>query len=136
MEKRMKNKYIFRSRISEKKFREIVKLFCLDTRANKTAEITGIHRTTINRLFDGIRRRIFENYKSNPHNYSYAHYYERERNLRNVHRHKHDLFTEECRFRYEHENDIEKMYQYLLKIIRENPLVFSKEGMSFTDNLA
>ena len=54
----MKNKYIIHSRISEKKFREILKLFCLDIEAKKTSQITGISRYTINRLYDKIRERI------------------------------------------------------------------------------
>jgi len=56
----MKNKYIFRSRISEKKFREILKLFCIDIEAKKVAEITKISRPTINKIFDKIRVRMVE----------------------------------------------------------------------------
>ena len=51
----MKNKYIFRSRISEKKFREILKLFCLDIEAKKVSELTNISRITINKIFDKLR---------------------------------------------------------------------------------
>ena len=54
----MKNKYIIRSRISEKKFREIVRLFCLDIEAKQTAEITGISRPSVNKLFDKIREQM------------------------------------------------------------------------------
>jgi|GEM_PF-3351515 len=43
----MKNKYVYHSRISEKKFREIVKLFSLDLEADQTANITGLSRNTI-----------------------------------------------------------------------------------------
>jgi len=56
----MKNKYIIRSRISERKFREILRLFCLNIEAKQTAEITGISRPSINRIFDKIRGRIVE----------------------------------------------------------------------------
>ena len=56
----MKNRYIIRSRISEKKFREILRLFCLDIEAIKVSKITLISRPTINKLFDGIRQRISE----------------------------------------------------------------------------
>jgi len=48
----MINKYILRSRISEKKFREILRLFCLNIEAKQTAEI--------NKIFDKIRDRIVE----------------------------------------------------------------------------
>ena len=55
----MKNKYYNRSRISEAKFREIVKYFSIDIDATKTADITNINRNTINKIFDGIRQIIF-----------------------------------------------------------------------------
>ena len=40
-----------RSRISEKKFREILRLFLLDIEAIKVSEITKISRSTINKIF-------------------------------------------------------------------------------------
>jgi transposase len=60
-----KNKYIIHSRISEKKFREILMLFCLDVEATKISEITKISRPTINRIFDKIRQRIYEDCQRN-----------------------------------------------------------------------
>jgi transposase-like protein len=54
----MKNKYVYRSRISEKKFREIVKLFSLDLEADQTANITGLSRNTINKYYKTFRERI------------------------------------------------------------------------------
>lgn len=51
----MKNKYIYRSRISEKKFREILKLFCLDLEAKKVAEISKISQKTIDKIFKQLR---------------------------------------------------------------------------------
>ena len=44
----MKNKYIVRSRISEKKFREILWYFSADIEAVKIAEFTDISEKTIN----------------------------------------------------------------------------------------
>jgi len=41
----MKNKYVRRSRISEAKFRQIVKLFSLDLTAAKITEIVGLNPT-------------------------------------------------------------------------------------------
>lgn len=55
----MKNKYIKRSRISEAKFREVLKYFSFDLDASKTAKISGLNRNTINKIFHGIRQRIF-----------------------------------------------------------------------------
>ena len=56
----MKNRYIYRAKISEIKFRQLVKLFCLDLTASQIAEITGFNRNTINRYMTEIRHRIFE----------------------------------------------------------------------------
>ncbi len=47
----MKNKYVERSRISEAKFREIIKLFSLDLEADKVAQIVNLSRNTINKYF-------------------------------------------------------------------------------------
>jgi len=54
----MKNKYVYRSRISETKFREIVKLFALDLEADQTAQITGLSRNSINKYYKAFRERI------------------------------------------------------------------------------
>ena len=51
----MKNKYIYRSRISEKKFREILKYFSLDLEAIKIAEICKISRNSTNKILKEIR---------------------------------------------------------------------------------
>jgi transposase-like protein len=58
--KPMKNKYIYHSKISEAKFREILRLFLLDLTATQVAEITHISRNSINVIFNKIRIRIFE----------------------------------------------------------------------------
>lgn len=55
-----RNRYKKRARISERKFREIVKLFSLDLNASQIAEITGLNRNTINRYLTEIRKRIAE----------------------------------------------------------------------------
>ena len=54
----MKNKYVYRSRISEKKFREIIKLFSLDLEADQTAKIVDLSRNTINKYYKIFRERI------------------------------------------------------------------------------
>ena len=51
----MKNKYIIRSRISQKKFREILKYFAEDIEASKIANLTGIFRISINKILKSIR---------------------------------------------------------------------------------
>lgn len=56
----MLNKYYKCSRISEKKFREIIKYFSLDFTAETTSVITGISRNSCNQIFNKIRVRISE----------------------------------------------------------------------------
>ncbi len=56
----MSKKYFKRSRISESKFRQLLKLFCLDIDAQTIAKITGLNRNTVNRYLRLIRKRIVE----------------------------------------------------------------------------
>lgn len=56
----MDNKYVNRSKISEAKFRELVRLFALDLTATQIAELSGLNRNTVNRYIKGIRERIAE----------------------------------------------------------------------------
>ena len=54
----IKNKYSNRSKISEKKIRDIVRLFALDLGALQIAKITRLNRNTVNRYLKAIRERI------------------------------------------------------------------------------
>ena len=54
----MKNKYIRRSKISEVKFHQFVRLFCVDLTATQLAQVAGLNRNTVNRLLQGVRERI------------------------------------------------------------------------------
>lgn len=54
----MKNKYFNRSHISEKKFRQILKLFCKDHTAFAASDATSISRVTINKIYAKFRQRI------------------------------------------------------------------------------
>lgn len=56
----MRNKYVRRSRISEKKFRQLVKLFSLDLDAVQISELSHLNRNTVNRYLKAIRTRIAE----------------------------------------------------------------------------
>ncbi|SHN90854.1 Mobile element protein [Bathymodiolus heckerae thiotrophic gill symbiont] len=57
---KVKNKYVNRSRIPEKKFREIIKYFSLDLNAVQIKELTGLSRQTINKYLTAIRLRVVE----------------------------------------------------------------------------
>ncbi len=52
------NKYYKRSRISEAKFRQLVRLFAQDLAACDVAALTGLQRKTVNSIFFKIRTRI------------------------------------------------------------------------------
>ena len=56
----MRNKYVVGTHISERKFRDVVKFFCDDYIAAKTAEFTGISRPTINKYYNEFRKVIAE----------------------------------------------------------------------------
>ena len=56
----MKNRYCHRSRISEAKFREIIKYYSLDLEAGKIAKLTKVSRPTINKILRKVRERIAE----------------------------------------------------------------------------
>jgi hypothetical protein len=58
MTKPSKNKYVKVAHISEKKFRQIVKSFCIDLTAQDTSSLTGISRNTVNKYFNKIRNVI------------------------------------------------------------------------------
>ena len=51
----MKNRYIVRSRISEKKFREILNYFAKDIETSKISNLTKISKATLCKIFREIR---------------------------------------------------------------------------------
>jgi len=56
----MKNKYAKRSKISEAKFRQLIKLFAHDLNAQTIASLNNLNRNTVNRYLVFIRQRIAE----------------------------------------------------------------------------
>jgi transposase len=55
-----KNRYARRFKISEAKFRALVKLFALDLEATQIAELANLNRNTVNRFLKAIRGRLAE----------------------------------------------------------------------------
>ena len=55
-----KNKYVTNSHLSERKFRELLRLFCADVTALSAASLTGLNRNTVNRYYGLLRVRIAE----------------------------------------------------------------------------
>ncbi len=58
----MKNKYVRRARIDEKKFKEILRYFAHDMQANQIALLTGLSRNSINSYLKAIRHSILSKY--------------------------------------------------------------------------
>ncbi len=56
----MKNKYAARSRISEAKIRAVVKCFAADLTALQITRICDLSRNTANRIYRGLRERVFQ----------------------------------------------------------------------------
>ena len=56
----LKNKYIKRSKITEAKFRQLIKLFAHDLDAQTIASLSNLNRNTVNRYLSLIRKRIAE----------------------------------------------------------------------------
>ena len=56
----MKNKYFIRSRISEAKFRQIIKLFSADLTAHQISLFSRVSRMCVNRILKQVRIRIAE----------------------------------------------------------------------------
>ena len=55
-----KNRYLFRGRISERKFRDLLRLFALDITADRAAVLTGLHHNTALALYRLLRERMAE----------------------------------------------------------------------------
>ncbi len=60
MQSLSKNKYVRRAKISEYKFRKMVKYFAEDMSATQISLLTAINRNTVNRYLNEIRSRIVE----------------------------------------------------------------------------
>lgn len=56
----VKNRYTRRAKISEAKFRQLLKFFSLDLDAMTIASLTGLNRNTVNRYLTLFRKRIAE----------------------------------------------------------------------------
>jgi len=57
---RQLNRYYRRSKISERKFRQVVRLFALDFTASDVAQLTGLTRKSVTSIFLRVRERVAE----------------------------------------------------------------------------
>ena len=58
------NRYIYRSKISEAKFRELIRYFSDDLDATEITSLSGLNRNTVNRYLKAVRERIAEHCES------------------------------------------------------------------------
>lgn len=56
----LKNAYLFRGRITERKFRDLLRLFALDITADRAGELVGLHHNTTLALYRLLRLRMAE----------------------------------------------------------------------------
>ena len=56
----VKKKYVKGAHISERKFRELVRLFWVDLNASQITNLVGLSRNTVNRYLNAIRVRLAE----------------------------------------------------------------------------
>ncbi|SMO85860.1 hypothetical protein SAMN06265218_1181, partial [Fodinibius sediminis] len=54
----MINKYYKRSKISEAKFRQLIRYFSMDFTATDAAELTGISRRSVTDIYGRLRHKI------------------------------------------------------------------------------
>jgi transposase-like protein len=54
----MRNKYLKLTHISERKFRQLLRCFCEDLPAVRTASMAGLNRNTVNRIYKLLRQRL------------------------------------------------------------------------------
>ena len=55
-----KNRYLFRGRISERKFRDLLRVFTLDITADRAAVLTGLNHKTAAAIYTLLRLRMAE----------------------------------------------------------------------------
>ena len=55
-----KNRYLFRGRISERKFRDLLRLFALDITADRAAALVGVHHNSVLAIYRLLRLRMAE----------------------------------------------------------------------------
>ena len=54
----MNNKYYKRSKISESKFRQLIRLFAMDLTASDAAELAGLSRRSVTNIYGRLRKKI------------------------------------------------------------------------------
>ena len=59
-----KNRYYSRSRITEAKFRQIIRFFAMDLTASDTAKLTNISVRSINTIYIRLRKKIAAQYRA------------------------------------------------------------------------
>ena len=56
----MQNRYYKSSKLSEAKFREVLKFFSIDIPTLKTSELTNLNKNTVHTIYNKLRERLAE----------------------------------------------------------------------------
>lgn len=110
-----KNRYYRRSKLSEAKFRQLVRHFALDLTATKCSALSGISIRSVNAIYLRIRVRMLEADES-----FWSFVKRRLAQFNGIAKHTFALHLKECEFRFSHRHD--NLYLAMLKLLRENPL--------------
>ncbi len=126
-----KNRFVHRSKISEKRFRTFLRWFAAGLTTRIIARRTKLNRNTINKLSLQLRERMAEDCAESNSAVMRIRAgaafwrYVRMRFLRikRVHKHRAHLHLKECEWRYKHRKA--NMYTAMLALVRKRPLRYS-----------
>ncbi|MDR0946249.1 MAG: hypothetical protein LBM87_00685 [Ruminococcus sp.] len=125
----MRNKYVNVAQISEQKFRELIKCFALDLSASDTGKLINHKISTVNRVYNEMRFRIYDYCFLNlPDSLQYLddnesfRAYSKHRLMKysGIQTDKFPMFLKETEFRFINRHN--NLYKILLKMFRDDPL--------------
>lgn len=126
-----KNRYLRRSKISDKRFRTFLRWFAAGLTATMIARKMRLNRNTVNKLSHLVRTRIAEEclsgeaaairIRAGARFWRYVRM--RAGRLKRIHKHRAHLHLKESEWRYAKRD--KNVYAELLKIVRKRPLRYS-----------
>ena len=123
-----KNRFLHRSKISEKRFRTFLRWFAVGLSAAMIAKRTKLNRNTVNKLSHLVRTRIAEECQSGESaairirsgEKFWRYVKARFSRMKRVHKHRAHLHLKESEWRFV--NRKKNLYAALLEIVRKRPL--------------
>ena len=114
------NRYHRRSKISERKFRQVVRHFALDFTATGVAKLTGLTRKSVTSIFLRIRARIAEECGRHGIGSFWSHAKRRLRKFNGVPARTFYLHLKGCEYRFNNRN--KELSKLLLTLLERHPL--------------